>query len=214
MHFDRKKMLAVTKPVYPEQPKICQKYLEDAPPMLSLEGKPYHQFLARELRKDVENCPMLAIFHENSFTMHDLIKINGLLFDMKFEMRIQYTLNTYIAKHALTGTKYEPVLRLIQRHTTLGFCKSTDIPKLLKAAKKMPQFFLLGVVVENRLLHRDDVDKIAKLPNIDLLRGHLCATLNLAGQSLVHSLQNSQISLSNSLSSHSSSLESADTKSS
>ena len=127
-------------------------------------------------------------------------QIRGMLFDNRFEMSLEVEANSNIAKLALSQTKFAPVLRLCTSHTSFAYCKTTEVGKLLKLIKKMPQFILLGLIMEDRLLHRADIEKIAKMPDITSVRAQLCQTLQLGSASLSKTLLANQMALSTSLS--------------
>jgi ribosomal protein L10 len=130
-----------------------------------------------------------------------------MLFDAGFDMYIQPRINSSVAQMAFYDTKYEPVLRLLISRSALGYCSTTDVPKLLKVSKKMYQFVLIGLVLENRLLHRADIDRVAKLTDITSVRASLCHTLQLGSASLSKTLLANQMALSTSLSTLASSSE-------
>jgi ribosomal protein L10 len=124
-----------------------------------------------------------------------------MLFDAKFPMKIQQQVNTSVMQYALGGTRWAPVLPLCVSKVALGFCSDTNVPKLLKLLKKMPQFLLLGLVYDNRLLHKDDVERVAKMTSLLGTQSQLSSTLNLPGMTLSQNLTAGQIALSHSLSS-------------
>lgn len=126
-----------------------------------------------------------------------------MLHDNNFPMKIQQSVNYKVAAAAFEGTKWAAILKLCQSRTAFGFCQTTDLAKMMKLLKKMPAFVLLGVIYENRLLHRDDVDRVVKLSNIINLHSQLSTTLNLPTMNLCQNLLMGQVSLTNSLSTYS-----------
>ena len=52
--------------------------------------------------------------------------------------------NKEISKMALAGTEFEPILRLHISKTAYICSQDLEVPKLLKFAKKMPTYILLG----------------------------------------------------------------------
>jgi hypothetical protein len=126
-----------------------------------------------------------------------------MLHDNNFPMRIQQRINYKVTAAAFEGTKWAPVVQLCQSKTAFGFCETTDVPKMIKLLKKMPAFILLGLIYENRLLHKDDVERVVKLSNILNLHSQLSTTLNLPTMNLTQNLLMGQVTLTNNLSSYS-----------
>ncbi|CAL8073677.1 unnamed protein product [Orchesella dallaii] len=203
-HFNRARMLAVCEPVYPKPPRNCEK---DALIVKNteniLQDNLYAIFLARKLRKDLQDHPVTCIFHYNSFTQHELINIRGSLYDMNFDMKIQPEINRNMVRLALTGTRWAPLIPLAESRTALGFCKGDDINKLLKALKKMPQFLLIAMVAYDRILSKNAVEELARLRDITNVRAQLCSTLALQSVTLSQNLTANINALSHSLTTYS-----------
>jgi len=213
-HFKKVRLLEVVKPQYPPELEVCESLRERKFYAIDFETHGYARFLARELLRKFNTHPMIAIFHKNSFKEHEFLKIRGMLFDAKFPMLLRYQrINKAIYNHALKGTKFEPVLPLIEVQATgVGFCKTTDVATLLKLMKKIPQFILLGLVIEDRFLHRADIEKLAELPDLTTLHGRLSHTLNLTSANIASNLQANQIQLSRNLALHSASASDVEEK--
>lgn len=128
-----------------------------------------------------------------------------------------------IATMALAGTEFEPVLKLHVGRTCYLCSKDLQVPKLLKFAKKMNTYILLGKlticlplqlhkyynliivsggVVQGRLLTKSQLLWVATLPNIDTLRAELCSILSSPSSQLSQTLTYQQQSLSRSLEQH------------
>jgi len=203
-HYNRARMLAVCEPVYPTPPRNCDKealIVKDKGNVL--EENLYAIFLARKLRKDLQEHPVTCIFHCNSYTQHELINIRGSLYDMKFDMRIQPEINRNMVKLALAGTRWSPLIPLTESRTALGFCKEDDISKLLKALKKMPQFILIAMVAHDRILTKNAVEELEKLRDIANVRAQLCSSLALQSVTLSQNLTGNINALSHSLTTYS-----------
>jgi len=122
-----------------------------------------------------------------------------MLFDAGFNMKIAKKMNSNIARAALTGTKFEPALQLFMSSTAIGYCSTVDVPKLLKVLKKIPQYILLGLIMENRLLHRADIDRVSEMKDITSVRASLCHTLQMGSVNISRTLLANQTALSASL---------------
>lgn len=126
-----------------------------------------------------------------------------MLHDNKFPMHIQQRINRKVAAAAFEGTRWAPVIPLCTAFATaFGFCETTDVAKLNRLLRKMPAFTLLALIYENRLLHKDDIDRVAKLTNIVALHSQLSTTLNLPTMNLCQNLMMGQVTLTNNLSSY------------
>lgn len=137
-----------------------------------------------------------------------------MLHDNNFPMEIQQRVNRQVTAAAFKGTKWAPIIPLCESKTAFGFCSTTDVSMLMKMLKKMPAFILIGLIYENRLLHRDDVDNLVKLSNnIVNLHSQLSTTLNLPIMNLTQNLMIGQVTLTNSLSSYTKSQESSSSSS-
>jgi len=200
--YEKERVIQLTKPIYPEPLHVCENEDPSTARMpKSIEGNRYAMYLARQMRAKFYSHPMIAFFHANSFTGHDLLHVRGLLYDNNFDMKIHYFLeNKLVAGEALKGTKFEPALPLFASRTSIGYCQEANIPKLLHCLKKMPTFILIGLIFEDRLLHLADVERIAKISDIDTIRAQLCHTLQLSSVQLNQALNANQSVLSSSLS--------------
>jgi len=202
LHYNRARMLRLCEPQYPEEVKVCKKVAEDTALVKPIEENPYAVYLAKKMKKQFETHPMIAIFHWNTYSQHELLRIRGLLFDANFDMTILPEVNAKVAGLALRNSKFEPVLRLVMPPTAFGFCKNTDAKKLLQLNRKMHAFVLLGAVVDNRLLHKADFEGYAS-KDLDTVRALLSQTLSSAGgKNLSSTLESSSLTLSNNLASY------------
>ena len=113
-------------------------------------------------------------------------------------MKLARRQNSKVIELALRGTKFEPVLRLTPCQVSIGYCADKKVDKLLQVAKKMPQFILLGAVMDNRLMHRADLEAYASM-NMDTARAQFYHTLNSAGVALSRNLSANALHLSHSL---------------
>lgn len=118
---------------------------------------------------------------------------------MNFGMKIQERINRKVATMSLTNTRWSPILHLLQCHSALGFCSEVNVPNLMKALKKMPQFVLLALILDDRILHRDAVTELERLRDITNVRAQLCSTLALQSVTLSQNLTANINALSHSL---------------
>ncbi len=128
-------------------------------------------------------------------------------------MKIREMINSNVAKMALLGTKWSPLLKLIRSRTAMGFCTSDSIPDLQKAVKKMPQFVLMAVLVHGRVLHKDAMEELGRLRDITNVRAQLSSTFALESVTLSQNLTANVNALSHSLTTYSKTEDDGDSSS-
>lgn len=133
---------------------------------------------------------------------------------MNYEMKIQEYINRNVARLALNGTKWSPLVHLLKSKTALGFCSTDSIPSLQKALKKMPQFTLLAALVHGRILHKDAVEELGRLRDLTNVRAQLSSTFGLQSVTLSQNLTTNINALSQSLTSYAKGETKEDTSSS
>jgi ribosomal protein L10 len=84
----------------------------------------------------------------------------------------------------------------------LVFSPDVRAKKLLDLDKKMPDFVLIGAVVENRLVSKKSLQDISKMPLLESQRAELCAILNLGAQKTISMLSSNQQTLARNLEQH------------
>lgn len=118
-------------------------------------------------------------------------------------MKIEPQGNAQVARLALEGTKWSPALTLCQSRFSIAYCGTTEMAKLVKLMKKMPQYILLGLILDNNLLHKADIDKFSAISaDIQQLRSQVCNTLSSSGVNVSQSLTHVTSSLVHNLSTY------------
>ena len=111
-----------------------------------------------------------------------------------------------VGKAGLQGTQWENCLHFWFKFPgdmnlqPILFSPEVDPAKLLKYERKVPEFTLIGCVVENRILSRRELQEMVKLPSLDQSRGELLSILGHQQQRTLQLLQSNQQQLSTNLS--------------
>ena len=111
-----------------------------------------------------------------------------------------------VGKAGLKGTQWENCLHFWYKFPgemnlqPILFSPEVDPAKLLKYERKIPEFTLIGCVVENRILSRREVQEMIKLPSLEESRGELLSILGYQQQRTLQLLQANQQQLSTNLS--------------
>eukprot|EP00088_Acartia_fossae_P032513 TRINITY_DN33280_c0_g1_i1.p1 TRINITY_DN33280_c0_g1~~TRINITY_DN33280_c0_g1_i1.p1 ORF type:complete len:262 (+),score=9.97 TRINITY_DN33280_c0_g1_i1:51-836(+) len=161
------------------------------------------EFYVREMVEQFEKSRMIAFFHANPMSRNSFRTAwqNG--------RRIGMELKEYhhrVGKAGLRGTQWENCLHFWFQFPgemnlqPILFSPNLQPDKLLKYEKKVPEFHLLGCVVENRILSRREVQELVKMPSLEQSRGELLSILNFHQQRTLQLLQSNQQQLSTNLS--------------
>lgn len=111
-----------------------------------------------------------------------------------------------VGKVGLRGTKWENCLHFWfkfhgeMNHQHILFSPELEPEKLLKYERKVPEFHLLGCVVENRILSKKEIQAMVQLPSLEQSRGELAAILGHHQQTTLRLLNSNQQQLASNLS--------------
>ncbi|XP_018421094.1 PREDICTED: 39S ribosomal protein L10, mitochondrial [Nanorana parkeri] len=173
MHFERQKIMALTKyiPPKPSDEKCLQPRTrpEDTGKENLLE-----RFLCTQLSAVLQNSKMIAVFQRNSIGAEDFLLFRHRLF--KHDLHIKVFPNQ-VTRKVLDQFQLQAMLPLFIGHTFLVVSSEAKVKEMLQAARTVPQTVLLGACVENRLLSRQGVVNYSKLPSKETLQGQLVSTL-------------------------------------
>lgn len=202
-HYDRALFNAVTEPIVP-RPTITQechqKRLEKQfVGAADKEINPYEVIIAKEVKNWLQHSKLVAIFHINSINSDDLFNVKVAFHKENMHLKA-YGMS--IMEKAMLGNQYEPLLPLFGAKNCIVFSEEAKIAQLLKIVKKTPQLILLAGVVENRLLSKNELVDLSKLPNLTTARAQLVGVLNSVGAGLVSNLQAHQTNFCNLLDVH------------
>ncbi|XP_030384111.1 39S ribosomal protein L10, mitochondrial [Scaptodrosophila lebanonensis] len=200
-HYERARVIAVTTPKYPDPPKAitCFKKRTQAQP-----ENPYNDIIAREVRNWLEHSSMVAIFHLNSITADELYAVRVQLFKQNMHLK---SYGRKIIANAVGDTRFEAILPLFHSNHCIVFSADQRVGTLLRLTRKVPQMVLLGGIVENTLLSRNELVAYSQLPNLQSAQAELVQTLNMAAGNLVQQLQTHQQNFVNVLDVHAKGVE-------
>eukprot|EP00088_Acartia_fossae_P025325 TRINITY_DN26150_c0_g1_i1.p1 TRINITY_DN26150_c0_g1~~TRINITY_DN26150_c0_g1_i1.p1 ORF type:complete len:265 (-),score=35.75 TRINITY_DN26150_c0_g1_i1:54-848(-) len=205
----RQQLLALSKPEWDEDEKIediwknC-KYVEKENEKKLYEAhiNQLEKFYVKEMVEQFENSKMIAFFHHNpikTIKRHAAWQ-NARRAGMELE---QYHYRVGMA--GLTGTKWESCLHFWFKFSgemnfqQILFAPEVNPDKILKYEKKVPEFFLLGAVIDNRILSKKQIQDMTKMPSLDTCRGELVSILGYHQQRTLQLLQANQQQLSSNL---------------
>ncbi|CAH0748861.1 unnamed protein product [Diatraea saccharalis] len=160
---------------------------------------PFERILATECLNWFNTSKMVVFLHMNSISMEYKTPIFATL--KKNDMHLR-TYGKKIVNMAIKGTRYEAVNCLFTSHQNIIFGQPDKADKLLKVLKKAPQMVVMGGIVYDRLMSRNELLQFSQLPNLDVARSQLCAVLDSAGSCLVGQLNQSQQTLVSNLEKH------------
>ncbi|KAJ9584217.1 hypothetical protein L9F63_021422 [Diploptera punctata] len=194
-HYRKALVLKVCTPEYVDPKEgmsladLCEKPLEISLREEQKETR-YERFLAKEVLNWFNNSNMIAFYHVNPIPGGDRQKARITFKRDNMHMK-QY--GRKVMKMALQNTKYEAVLHLFTSHNYIVFSPETQVAKLLKISKKIPQLILMTAVVDGKLLSLNELIEYSKVPNIQTAQAGLVAVLNSGAvqlnQNLVHHQQ-------------------------
>lgn len=205
-NWGKQQILAFTYPKFTPAHPTTENLYRDCPRERELrmkaelkEANLLEQLYGDELRKFFEGSQMIAIFHRNYMCKHD--KHVAWQNARRIGMELQ-THNDRVAKHAIRGTKWEPILNFYQplpNETTLLFSPTVEFKKILSYDKKSIDMFLIAVVAYGKILSKIDIQELSDMPPIEAQRGQLCSILESHQQKTISLLNRNVQELSQNL---------------
>jgi len=210
-HYDRALFNAVTQPIVPlptitqscYQRRLERQFVGET----EKEVNPYEVIIAKEVVNWFNQSKLVAIFHVNSISSDDMFKVRVAFHKENMHVRAY---GKGIIKKAMKGNQYEALMPLFNSKNLIVFSEEAKIGQLLKIVKKTPQLILLAGVVENRLLSKNELVDLSKLPNITTARAQFVGVLNSVGAGLLGNLQSHQTNLCSLLDLHAKSKDTED----
>lgn len=177
----------MTQPKYPEPPKARTCFRTRAERTQQQLENPYNEIIAREVRNWLDHSKLVAIFHLNSITADEIFRVRVQLHKQNLHLK---SYGRKIIGQAVEGTRYEAILPLFHSNHCIVFSPDQQkISTLLKITRKVPQMVLLGGIVEETLLSRNELMAYAQMPGLQAAQAQLVQTLNQAAGHLVQQLQ-------------------------
>ena len=198
IHYKRALFEAVTRPQYERTPTTVKCYEKQLAKLnrnsTVRELHPYQKIVAREIRERFEASQMTIICHQNSITQPELFKHRVTLHKAGIEYKSYGRTQTQIA---IGDSRFGGVLPLfnLTHATCVLFSSEIQLAKLFTILKKAPTIIPLGGIVYDRLLSRNDLERLAKMPDLQMVRAQFAASLFGAGNQVVQQLQQHQTNL-------------------
>ena len=117
---------------------------------------------------------MVAVLHHNDWNVAEWQKFRLFLAPTEIHVRV---IPTKIATRALEATKYKNVTTLFRGPTCLMYCHEPKVRDLVTILKNENKLLLLGGVLNDILMTRNDFLEYAKLPTLEELQGQLVSQL-------------------------------------
>ncbi|XP_017778149.1 PREDICTED: 39S ribosomal protein L10, mitochondrial [Nicrophorus vespilloides] len=189
-HFERARLLAVTKPIVIKQNKSNQKETELCMKNVRFFNKTYienplQNIYANETLEKFQSSKMIVFFHMNPMSAEEHFKayVTFNKQNMLYKNIGKKTLDI-----ALKGTPYEAILNFYMCHNMIVFSPEMQIKKLLKISKRFPQLVVLAGVLDGRFVSKDELLYYSNIPNIQTAQAQLVHTLNSIGGNIVSQL--------------------------
>ena len=214
-YWERMQLLEFTKPRYETKHLTTEDLWQECPREKELQeiheskykANVLETLYAAQMRELFEQASMIGIFHVNP------IKYRPQRMAWQNARRLGLELKKYnnrICREALRNSKWEDVVmfhaEMGRMETQFAFClepaDKTDPSKLLAYDKKVPEFILLGAIIEDRMLDRAGLTHAATnlYPRgISSLHAELSSILQTPSRKISQSLGRNQQQLSENL---------------
>lgn len=208
-HYARALFEAVTTPIYEKTRIIDDCRLKQESKLLGpkkeREVHPYLAILAKELREFFETSNMTLICHRNSINSFDYFNFRVALHKNDIQCKVY---GKAIVNEAIKTTKYRAILPLFESSNCIIFASEPKIAETLKILRKNPRIILLGGILEDRIMSKNELVNYSKLPDLQIVRAQFAATLQTAGGQILNNLQAHQSNLCYLLDAHAKALAS------
>nr|XP_021497663.1 39S ribosomal protein L10, mitochondrial [Meriones unguiculatus] len=172
MHFERLKLMALTKYIAPK-PAVSPRCLPP-PPKPPEEDSGLVRLLRRELVAVFQNNRMIAVCQNVAMSAEDKLLLRHQL--RKHNILIKVFPNQ-VLKPFLEDSKYQSLLPLFVGHSLLLVSKEPKVKEMVRILKSVPFMPLLGGCIDDTILSRQGFVNYAKLPSLDLLQRELVGGL-------------------------------------
>lgn len=125
--------------------------------------------------------PMVAVLHHNDWNVAEWQKFRLSLVPTEIHVQV---IRTKIATRALEVTKYKNVTSLFRGPTCIMYCHEPKVKELVAVIKKENKLLLLGGVLNDVLVTRNDFMEYAKLPSLEESQGQLVSQLTVSSSQI------------------------------
>ncbi|XP_044152621.1 39S ribosomal protein L10, mitochondrial isoform X2 [Bufo gargarizans] len=176
MHFERQKILALTKYIAPK-PAISESCVK---PKAEADhtGKEnlLEKFLCSQLENVLQENKMFAVFQRNAIGADDFLHLKHRLHKHEIYIKV---FPLQVIRKILGQSHLQGLLPLFLGHTFVVVSPHAKVKEMLQAIRTAPQIQLLGACIENKLLSKQGIINYSKLPSKQLLQGQLVGTLTM-----------------------------------
>ncbi|XP_005094552.1 39S ribosomal protein L10, mitochondrial [Aplysia californica] len=198
---ERRILDAVTVPVFPPDlrplPEQCyDNWKQKQESRRSEIMDAFNAFRLREATEVFSRHEMVAICHILPSTTREFLVLRAKV--VTAGLKLVFIKND-LARKAVENTKWCNLEPYFTSSTAYVVSEQSKVPELIKLLKKTPELQLLGGLVEGRILSREVMLNVAKLPPLDTLRGELCTILSASASKTSRFLTRHQQDLSTNL---------------
>lgn len=197
---ERRILNAVTTPIMPPDmrpPEVkCFDHMMEKKASLQSEMVDMrNKFLRYKIREIIASNNMIAICHQLPLNVREYHNLKVKIF--QGGMRLEIMRND-LALEVVENTKLRNLKPYFTSSTTYLVSPEPNFPNLMKILKKCPEIQLLGGLVEDRIMSKEDMVTASKL-HLDTLRGELLTILKSPATKTHRMLGKHQADLSGSL---------------
>ncbi|XP_064597929.1 large ribosomal subunit protein uL10m-like [Liolophura sinensis] len=160
------------------------------------EANPWEEFLVARCKEMFDQHKMVAVFQALPSKMEEKKAVHNKL--MKQGLRLQHFPNEVMLQ-AIKNTKFVNLSPLLIGENLFVIGEEPNLPGMMKITRKVTHMALLGALVENRILSREEVTHYSTLPDLPMVRGQLASLLNSAASKTHRLLGSQQLRLSTNL---------------
>ncbi|XP_069490754.1 large ribosomal subunit protein uL10m isoform X2 [Ambystoma mexicanum] len=175
MHFERQKLMALTRYIAPK-PAVPERCIVPRKKPFENEESPLAKILCRQLEEVFQKNKMIAVFQNCAIGSDEMLRFRHRL--LKHNIHIKFFPNEII-RRILPSSPYRNLLPLFIGQTLLVVSQEVKAKEMLSVVRSIPHVQLLGACIENTLLSKQGVINCSKLPSIALLQGEVVGGLTL-----------------------------------
>lgn len=185
--YEKARIVRATRPIFAADPRdtFCGKAPKTGKAKKN-QKNPYHAIIAREVREQFDASQLIVFFHENPFKAE--ANFDAQVAFHKQGMKLKSYGRT-IMSVALKGSIYKPIMPLFATKTSIVFSPEPKVAQVLKIVKKIPQLILMAGIAHGRYLSKNELERLAQMPDLQVTRAQFAAVLDSVGGQLVRDLQ-------------------------
>ncbi|KAL3855164.1 hypothetical protein ACJMK2_014386 [Sinanodonta woodiana] len=154
---------------------------------------PYEEFIFKQCQKMFQESRMILVCQKLPFAPELQRKIRNNFLREGLDLQ---SFSNLLMRRACHENQYANMIPWFVGQNLYVTGKEPNVVAATKVLRKTPQMLLLGGLVEDRLLTRDAVMNLAKLPPIENVLGELVSIMNLAASKSLSLLGSHQHTLS------------------